>query len=89
MACGTPVVSTELGTGTSWVNQHEQTGLVVPPNMPEALSQALVQLLTHASRRHQMGKAAHRRAQGIFTKAAMTRQIIEFYQEALQLAANR
>ena len=29
MLCGHPVVSTNLQTGTSWVNQHERTGLVV------------------------------------------------------------
>ncbi|MCL5256482.1 MAG: glycosyltransferase [Chloroflexi bacterium] len=29
MACGKPVICTELGTGTSFVNLHEETGLVV------------------------------------------------------------
>ena len=32
MACRLPVICTELGTGTSYVNRHEETGLVVPPN---------------------------------------------------------
>jgi rhamnosyl/mannosyltransferase len=31
MMSGKPVVSTELGTGTSFVNLHNETGLVVPP----------------------------------------------------------
>ena len=32
MACGKPVISTDLGTGTGWVNQHGETGFVVPPH---------------------------------------------------------
>ena len=32
MACGRPVICTELGTGTSYVNQNGVTGLVVPSN---------------------------------------------------------
>ena len=37
MACGKPVISTELETGTSYVNVHGETGLVVPPNNATAL----------------------------------------------------
>ena len=45
MASGTPVVSTELGTGTSEVNEHGVTGLVVPPDDPIALREAIETLL--------------------------------------------
>ena len=84
MSCGTPVISTELGTGTSWVNQHQQTGLVAPPDDAAALSQAIVDLLGNVERRREMGQAAQRRAHALFSKEAMTRQLIEFYQEAMQ-----
>ena len=41
MACGKPVVSTSVASGVPWVNQHDDTGLVVPPGDPAALADAL------------------------------------------------
>ncbi|MCB0145892.1 MAG: hypothetical protein KDE50_38765, partial [Caldilineaceae bacterium] len=61
-----------------------QTGLVAPPNDAAALSQAIVDLLGNVERRREMGQAAQRRAHALFSKEAMTRQLIEFYQEAMQ-----
>ena len=58
LACGKPSVSTELGTGTSWVNQHEQTGLVVQPMNAQALADAINRLLADPELRQQMGQAA-------------------------------
>ena len=45
LACGTPVISTELGTGTSFVNQDGRTGFVVPPGDTNALAGHIKQLL--------------------------------------------
>lgn len=41
MACGTPVITTELGTGTSYHNINGETGLVVPPRDSGALATAI------------------------------------------------
>jgi glycosyltransferase involved in cell wall biosynthesis len=41
MACGVPIVTTELGTGTSYHNVHGQTGLVVNPKDPKVLAEAI------------------------------------------------
>jgi rhamnosyl/mannosyltransferase len=62
MASGLPVICTELGTGTSWVNRHEQTGLVIPPRDAHVLADATNQLLSHPDRRRAMGEAARQRA---------------------------
>jgi glycosyltransferase involved in cell wall biosynthesis len=45
MACSLPCITTELGTGTSWVVQHGVTGFVVPPRDPGALAGAIRQAL--------------------------------------------
>jgi rhamnosyl/mannosyltransferase len=83
MACGLPLLCTELGTGTSYVNQHGVTGLVVPPNDPAALAGALRQLAADPARRRQMGAASLRRATGEFSETAMIEQTLALYQEAL------
>jgi rhamnosyl/mannosyltransferase len=71
MAAGLPVISTELGTGTSYVNRHGETGLVVPPGDAGALAAAINQLATDAELRRRFGQAAQRRAQTEFNLAQM------------------
>jgi rhamnosyl/mannosyltransferase len=83
MACGLPVICTELGTGTSYVNQHGVTGLVVPPQNPEALAAALRQLLEHPEQRRAFGAAGRRRVEQAFTREEMLRRTLAFYEEAL------
>jgi rhamnosyl/mannosyltransferase len=83
MATGCPVVSTELGTGTSFVNQHGKTGLVVPPGDPTALAQALESLLADAGWRRWLGENGQRRALAHFHVDPMIDRTIEIYREAL------
>jgi glycosyltransferase involved in cell wall biosynthesis len=83
MACGLPVVCTELGTGTSFVNQDGETGLVVPPDNPSALAAALDRLLADPTLRQRMGEAARRRVREHFSTAAMMLGIEAAYTEAL------
>lgn len=83
MACGKPVICTELGTGTSYVNQHGITGLVIPPNDPDALAAAVQHLLANPELRAAMGAAGQQRVVREFSSDAMCRQMLAFYQEAL------
>ncbi len=81
MAAGCPVISTELGTGTSYVNQSGVTGLVVPPSNPSALANALDQLLTNPNLRLQMAARAQQRIQTEFTIQQMTSRTEQVYQD--------
>ena len=83
MAAGTPLISTELNTGTSWVNQHGQTGLVVPPRDPDALTRAIGALLSDDARRRQMGIAAQRRARTEFGLPLLVDRLLDLYQEVV------
>lgn len=81
MAHGTPAVSTEVGTATSWVNQHGETGLVVAPRDPAALAAAITTLLDDEGLRTQFGAAAARRAQAHFSKRAMLDGLAGVYRQ--------
>ena len=61
MACGVPVVTTDVGA-VSEVVEHDVTGLVVPPLDETALAQAALRLLADAALRARLGAAGRERA---------------------------
>lgn len=84
MAAGLPAISTEVGTGTSYVNRHGETGLVVPPYDPGALARAINMLLSDADLRRRLGEQARMRARRPeFSQAHMVQQVLELYHELL------
>ncbi len=83
MAAGLPIISTELGTGTSWVNQHDETGLVVPPRDAPALAQAISALLAEPDRRQRMGQAGRERARREFSHTVMLGRVLALYESVL------
>lgn len=83
MASGRPCLTTEIGTGTSYVVQDMLTGRVVPPRAPEALAAALGQLLADPGWRAQLGAAGRARALAEFTLATMVDRVERVYVEAL------
>jgi len=82
MASRLPVISTEVGTATSWINQDGVTGFVVPARQPQALARA-IRRLGDAALRRTMGAAARQRVQAEFTFERMVTRIEEVYREAL------
>jgi rhamnosyl/mannosyltransferase len=88
MACGRAVVSTNLETGVPWVNQHETTGLIVPPGDAAALAQALTHLLGDAALRARYGAAGRARVASQFTVPAMTRATTALYEQVAREAGS-
>ncbi len=82
MAAGLPVVSTELGTGTSFVNVDDQTGRVVPARDSGRLETAIHEILTNPDLGRRYGEAARRRAVE-FSRENMIDQVIDLYREVL------
>lgn len=81
MACGKPVICTEVGTGTSWVNVHKETGLVVEPANVQALVGAVNLLLDDARLRQRLGDNARGRARREFSKELMVKRIADIYRD--------
>ncbi len=83
MASGLPVVCTEVGTATSWVNQHGVTGLVTPAKDPDALAQAIQLLQGNPNLRQRMGAAARQRTEAEFTLNKMIERVMDVYHRVL------
>ena len=83
MVCGRPVVSTELGTGVSWVNRHEDTGLIVKPGDAADLHRALARLLGDPLLRQRLGAAARERVLSQFTAERMCSTTRTLYHEII------
>ncbi|WIE50604.1 glycosyltransferase family 4 protein [Pseudomonas sp. GM17] len=81
---GKPMISSEIGTGTSYINIHGETGLVVPPSDPQAFRAAMRQLWDNPEQAAQMGLKAEARYRQLFTADQMGQRWSELYQELLE-----
>jgi rhamnosyl/mannosyltransferase len=79
MAAGKPVVCTELGTGTSFVNADGATGYVVPARDPHALASAITRLIEDDALRARMGAAGRARVQRHFQLNVMVDRVMALY----------
>jgi len=78
MAAGLPVVAAAVG-GVPYLIEDGQTGLLVPPGDPVALSQALVRLLNDEALARRMGQAARATAATRFDAARIAGQYLALY----------
>lgn len=82
MRAGLPVVASRVG-GLAEAVVDGETGFLVPPGDPEALSVALARLLRDPDLRVRMGRAGRLRYEGHFGHARMVEQTLAVYREAL------
>ena len=80
MACGVPVVATDVGDVARLVLDGE-TGLLVPPRDPPALAAALGRLLRDPELRTRMGAAGRRRVLEQFSGAAVLARLDVMYDD--------
>ena len=80
---GKPLISCEMGSGTTFINLADQTGLVVPPRDAPALAQAMQQLWDDPAQAQAMGAAAQQRFENVFTASAMANAYAELYRSLL------
>ena len=82
MAMGKPVVATAVG-GNPELVLPGQTGLLVPPEDPRHLANAILELLDQPERARAMGRAGRHRAEQRFSLKRMVDETDHLYQELL------
>lgn len=83
MACGKPVVSTDVGGLPEVVGEDGVAGRLVPARSPEALAEAVAQLLNDGNQRQRMGMAGRTRTEELFSIGQHTNRIHNIYRELL------
>jgi len=81
MCCGAAVVATNVGGIREQLD--EQTGVIVPPRDPRALTDAICRLLADGGTRRAMGEAARRTARVQFSVRKMIDRHVRLYEELL------
>lgn len=80
---GRPMVSCEIGTGTSYINLHNQTGFVVAPQNGQALAEAMLRLSRDREQAEAMGHRARRRYEQEFCAPRMVENYLEIYRRVI------
>ncbi|MFJ5300052.1 glycosyltransferase family 4 protein [Pseudomonas sp. NPDC088368] len=80
---GKPMISCEMGSGTTFINIANETGLVVPPRDSNALAAAMNTLWHDRELASRMGAKAAQRYEEVFTAEKMVRSYAALYQEVV------
>lgn len=78
-----PLISCEIGTGTSFINIDQETGIVVPPSDPKSLSRAISFLWHDEMKAKKFGESAYTRYLKLFTAENMASQFLSVYKELI------
>ncbi len=84
---GKPMISSEIGTGTTYINIDGETGLVVPPSDPKAFGEAMRTLWDNPALAAAMGKRAEERYWELFTSEQMAKSYPALYHELVAARA--
>ena len=80
MACGTPVICSEVG-GMPEIVEHNVSGFVVPASDPAAIGRRIAQLRGDGALQARMGREARRQVLERFTWPAVAQRVLAAYCE--------
>lgn len=78
-----PMISSEIGTGTSYINIDQETGIVVPPSSPQDLNIAMTYLWNNPEVAAKMGINAVGRYEKLFTAKKMCQAYAALYRRLI------
>ena len=86
---GKPLISCEIGSGTTYINIDGETGLVTPPADPQALRAAMRTLWDNPKMAREMGARAAARFEATFTAEKMAASYAALYSEVVARRGGR
>jgi glycosyltransferase involved in cell wall biosynthesis len=87
MACGTPVIATNL-PGVRTVVDHGRTGLLVAPNDATALAAAIARVLSDDAERRAMGQRGRAKVEAYYDWKQIGTNLEDLYRQVLPRRAN-
>jgi glycosyltransferase involved in cell wall biosynthesis len=84
MSAGLPIVATTVGENPFLLSQ--ESGLLVSPNQPEQLADAIITLLNSPQKRIELGLAARARVKENYGRATWSRNILSLYAKLIPRA---
>lgn len=85
MACGKPVVNTDLPTGVTFASPNGVSGLTVPPRDSVQLAGAMNRLISDVELRNTMGANARQRVEKLFDVNCMVSKYLQLYESLSQM----
>ncbi|MDX2096793.1 MAG: glycosyltransferase [Leptolyngbyaceae cyanobacterium bins.59] len=82
MACGTPVIGSNVG-GIKFTVRNGETGYLVPPNDPQAIADRIAHLYQHPSLLQRFQQQAIQRANELFTWQKVTHAVASLYEQVI------
>lgn|SRR5690606_37075942 len=80
MSCGKPIISTKVpGSGVSWVNADDESGLCVEIRDAKAVANAIELVMNDGDRYNQLSNGSLSRYQSLFTRDKMVDRSLEIY----------
>jgi D-inositol-3-phosphate glycosyltransferase len=86
MACGTPVIASDVG-GLKYTVVPQETGLLAPPKNEAVFADAIDRLLGNSLWRQQLGHTARQRVETYFSWDRIASQLSQLYTQLLQQSA--
>ncbi|MGN6181329.1 MAG: glycosyltransferase, partial [Mucilaginibacter sp.] len=87
MACGTPVIGSNVG-GIKYSVVDGVTGALVAPDQPEELADKVAELLSNKAKLKTLGKQAIKHVNSNFTWAKVTDHLAILYQQVIAARRN-
>lgn len=81
---GKPMISCDIGTGTSFINSDQETGIVISPRNPEEIANAINYLLMNPFKAKAFGHRAKERYSKLFSSEIMGKKYSDLYQKVIK-----